>query len=63
MAKIEKVTTAGHGGRSSGEGFVAEFVMTTEEATKLVEEINRRIKKHPSRHVRVNVREDHVYVG
>ncbi len=63
MVKIDKLTKAGQGGRSSEQGFVVELAMTTEEAAKLVEALNRRIKKHPSRQLHVIVMEDHVYVG
>lgn len=63
MVKTKEVKTAGHGSGSAKQGFVAEFTMTTEETTKLIESLKKRIEKYPTRQVRVVVREDQVFVG
>lgn len=63
MVKTEKVRTSGHGSGSAEQGFVAEFTMTPEEAKKLIESLEKRIDKYPTRQVRVVVRETQVFVG
>ena len=63
MVKTKKVRTAGHGSGSAKQGFVAEFTMTPEEATKLIESLKKRMEEYPTQQVRVVVREDQVFVG